>query len=68
MSEPPKKLADCYEAESLANCSHTRSFPVGEIAQRCSYCGSMKVGDGPWVFPHLVNQLVIAWKAAKEIG
>lgn len=56
-----------YDAKQLVECSHGLAIPFGtRSVKRCPYCGAMKVGDGPWALPHLVDAFVRAWKKSKQ--
>ena len=54
------------EAKQLAECTHAMALPFGEIVKRCPHCGAMRVRNGPWALPHLVDQFVRAWKKSRE--
>ena len=55
------------DANQLAECTHGSALPFGTRAiKRCPHCGAMRVGDGPWALPHLVDAFVRAWKMSRE--
>lgn len=43
--------------EQIRDCPHSVRIPF-QAAERCPFCGAMRVGSGPWALPHLVHQLV----------
>lgn len=54
------------DLRKLAECFHPAPIRQNEIVHRCPHCGSMQIGDGPWARPHLVEEVVRAWKKEHE--
>lgn len=55
------------EVRQIAECRHGMAIPFGtRSVLRCPQCGAMRVGDGPWALPHLVDHLLRAWKKSRE--
>ncbi len=54
------------DLRKLAECGHPMVIGQGAVVRRCPHCGSMQIGDGPWVRPHLVEEVVRTWKKEQE--
>lgn len=52
-------------ARQLAECEHVAPVTFGAV-RRCPHCGAMKVSEGPWALPHLVDQFVRAWRKSRK--